>query len=153
MEPYKDKKRKAQTWVILRRTMHHSTHAIRTARLGIGRLPGAHWRASHRSPIARIIRDIIMPRRHRGRTDSTTAGSRHTRRLTLGEGTRKRCRGQRRWSITRTQGDSQALELVTTQCRSQRRRLHGMLATIGRWLIAGGAVIVVKFTGVAAARG
>ena len=36
-----DKNRKAQTWVILGWTMHHSTHAIRTARLGIGRLPSA----------------------------------------------------------------------------------------------------------------
>lgn len=74
-----------------------------------------------------------MPGRHGGRRYSTTAGSRHTRRLAVGnERAGQRSRRQRRW-----QSDTQTLELMTTQCCCQRRWSYRMLATAGRWMVAG----------------
>lgn len=120
--------------------MHTSTQAIGTARLRIGRLSGVCWRAAtNRSPIARIVGNIIMPGRHGRWCNSSTAGRRHARGLTLGERTGKRSGRQRSRGVARTQSNTQPLELMTTQCCRKRRRLHRMFAATRRWLIADSA--------------
>lgn len=126
--------------LICRRTMNISPHAIGTARLRIGRLPSIRWRAAtNRTPIARIVGNIVRSGRHRRGCNGGTAWRRHTRGLTLSKRAGERSSRQRSRRVTRAQSDTQSLELMTTQCCCQRRRLHRMLATTGGWLIADGA--------------
>lgn len=126
-----------QTWVWFTR-MHPSTHTARSAGLRIRRLHSAPSRraTAHRAPITRIVGNIVRPGRHGRWSYSTTTGRSHTRGLTLNERGRQRSRRYRCGSVALAQTNTQSLELMTTQCRCQRRRLHCMLATTRRGMIA-----------------